>query len=155
MSFQIHSLPPSRFDVLFTLSNSELEKYRATKMIADSKPGYPCRVSLADAEIGETVILVNYEHQPADTPFKASHAIFIRENAKQSFPEVGMVPELFDTRLISIRAFNDKHFIVSADVVDGSHLTDSIPAILQDARVEYLHLHNAKLGCFLARVTRA
>ena len=155
MSFQIHALPPAQFKPLFALSDSELTKVRAARMIVDGKPGYPCRVSLADAEIGETVILVNFEHQSADSPFKAAHAIFVRENAEQAFPDIGMVPELFETRLISIRAFDGKHYMVDADVVGGSRLSESIPTILQDTRVAYLHLHNAKLGCFVARVTRA
>ncbi len=155
MSFQIHALPPAQFEPLFALSDSELAKVRATRMIADAKPGYPCRVSLADAEIGETVILVNFEHQSADSPYQATHAIFVRENAEQAFPDVGTVPEVLEVRLISIRAFDDKHYMVDADVVDGSRLSESIPAMLQDPRVAYLHLHNAKRGCFAARVTRA
>ena len=155
MSFQIHALSPAQFEPLFTLSDSELKKVRAARMIVDGKPGYPCRVSLADAEIGETVILVNFEHQSADSPFKAAHAIFVRENAEQAFPDIGMVPEFFETRLISIRAFDEKHYMVNADVVDGFRLTEQIPAMLNDSRCAYLHLHNAKLGCFMAQVTRA
>jgi hypothetical protein len=99
--------------------------------------------------------LVNFEHQSADSPYQATHAIFVRENAEQAFPELGTVPEVLETRLISIRAFDDKHYMVDADVVDGSRLSESIPAMLQDPRVAYLHLHNAKRGCFAARVTRA
>lgn len=155
MSFQIHALCPEQFEPLFALSDDELAKARATRAIADAKPGYPCRVTLADAEIGETVILVNFEHQSADTPYQASHAIYIREHAKQAFPDVGTVPEVLASRLISIRAFDNKHFLVDADVVDGSSLSQSIPAMLQDPGVAYLHLHNARQGCFAARVTRA
>ena len=154
MSFQIHALSPIQFEPFFAMSDSELAKVRAVKKIADAKPGFPCRISLADAEIGETVILLNFEHQPAESPFKAAHAIFVRENAEQAFPEIGVVPELFETRLVSIRAFDDKHYMVDADVVDGSRLSESIPNMLQDKTVAYLHLHNAKLGCFAARVTR-
>jgi len=155
MSFQIHSLPSAQFEPLFSLSSSALAEVRATRMIVDAKPGYPCRVSLADAEIGETIILVNFEHQSAESPYQATHAIFVRENAKQAFPDVGTVPEVLETRLISIRAFDDKHYLVDADVVEGSCLSKSIPAMLQDSSVAYLHLHNAKPGCFAARVTRA
>ena len=155
MSFQIHALPPAQFETLFELPDRELAKVRATRMVVDAKPGYPCRVSLADAEIGETIILVNFKHQTAESPYQATHAIFVRENAEQAFPDVGTVPEALETRLISIRAFDDKHYLVDADVVEGSCLTKSIPAMLQDARVAYLHLHNAKPGCFAARVTRA
>jgi hypothetical protein len=155
MSFQIHALPPVQFEPLFALSDRELAKVRATRMIVNAKPGYPCRVSLADAEIGETIILVNFKHQSAESPYQATHAIFVREYAEQAFPEVGTVPKALETRLISIRAFDDKHYMVDADVVDGSCLSESIPAMLQDPRVAYLHLHNAKPGCFAARVTRA
>jgi len=155
MSFQIHALSPAQFEPLFALSDRELAKVRATRMIADGKPGYPCRVSLVDAEIGETVILVNFEHQSADSPFKSAHAIFVRENAEQVFPDIGVVPELFETRLISIRAFDDKHYMVNADVVDGFRLAEQIPVMLSDSRCAYLHLHNAKLGCFIAQVSPA
>jgi Protein of unknown function (DUF1203) len=155
MSFQIHALSPNQFEPLFAMSDSGLAKIRAARKIVDTKPGYPCRVSLADAEIGETVMLLNFEHQSADTPFKAAHAIFIRENAEQAFPEIGVVPAFFESRLVSIRAFDDRDYMVDADVVDGSRLSESIPAMLQDTKVAYLHLHNAKLGCFAARVTRA
>ena len=109
MSFQIHALSPVQFEPLFTLSNHELAKLRASRMIVESKPGYPCRVSLADAEIGETIILVNFKHQSGESPFQATHAIYVRENTKQASPDVGMVPEALETRLISIRAFDDKH----------------------------------------------
>jgi hypothetical protein len=40
-------------------------------------------------------------------------------------------------------AFDDKHYMVDADVVEGSRLSVSIPAMLQDPGVAYLHLHNA------------
>lgn len=155
MSFQIHALSPAPFEPLFAMSDAELAKVLATRMIADAKPGYPCRVSLADAEIGESVILVNFEHQPADSPYRASHAIFIREHAEQAFPNVGTVPAALATRLISVRAFDDQHYLVNADVVDGSGLSGSLRSMLQNADVAYLHLHHAKPGCFAARVTRA
>ncbi len=155
MSFQIHALSPAPFAPLFAMSDDELRNLRATRMTVDAKPGYPCRVSLADADIGETVILVNFEHQPADSPYRASHAIFVREHAGQAFPAAGSVPGALASRLISVRAFDDKHFLVNADVVDGSRLSESIPAMFQDPEVAYLHLHHAKPGCFAARVTRA
>ena len=155
MSFQIHALPPEQFEPLFSLSDKKLAKVRASRRIVDAKPGYPCRISLADAEIGETVVLVNFIHQSADTPYQASHAIFIRESAEQAFPGVAVVPEVLSTRLISARAFDDSHQMVDAEVVDGSCLSETIAAMLQNPVVEYLHLHNARQGCFAARVTRA
>ncbi|MDH3647761.1 MAG: DUF1203 domain-containing protein [Gammaproteobacteria bacterium] len=154
MSFQIHALPRSQFEPLFSLSDNELAEINAARMRVDCKPGYPCRVSLADAEIDETVILMNFEHQPGESPYKSAHAIFVRDNAEQAFPGVGVVPEVLATRLISIRAFDRDHNMLDADVVDGTDLGESIPTMLEDQQVAYLHLHNAKRGCFAARVTR-
>ena len=155
MSFQIHALPAAGFAPLFALSDSELAKRRATRMVVDAMPGYPCRVSLVDAAIGETVILINYQHQANESPYRASHAIFVREHAEQAFPAAGTVPDLLKRRLISMRAFDKRHHMIDADVVDGRRLAESIPAMLQDPGVAYLHLHNAKPGCFAAEVRRA
>jgi len=155
VSFQIHSLSPDQFAPLFRQSNETLSGVKALKMTVDAHPGYPCRVSLVDAEIGETVLLVNYQHQPAHSPFQSAHAIFVREHAEQAFPEPGTIPGLFLKRLISVRAFNEQHSIINADVVDGARLHDVIPAMMNDPDVGYLHLHNAKLGCYLGRVTRS
>lgn len=155
MAFQIQALPMAEFEPFFALSDSELLEVRAARVVADAKPGFPCRVSLVDAEIGESLILINFEHQPGDSPFRSAHAIFVREHAEQSFPEVDRVPELIESRLMSIRAFDEKDFLVDADVVEGSRLRDVIPEMLEDHAVEYLHLHYAKPGCFAAKVVRA
>ena len=155
MSFQIHALPYERFAPIFELSHAELAKAGAARLIVDAKPGFPCRVSLADAEPGETVVLVNFEHQPANSPYRSSHAIFVRENADQAFPDVGEVPRVLESRVISMRAFDGKHYMIGADVVEGSELREAIPSMLRNPAVSYLHLHNAKPGCFAASVTRA
>jgi len=155
MSFQIHALPATRFKPLFDLSDSELANMQANRMVADAKPGFPCRISLADAELGEVVILVNFEHQPADSPFRSSHAIFVREQAEQAFPAVGEVPDALTSRLISLRAFDKKHFMIAAEVVEGVLLSEVIPAMFDNPAVSYVHLHHAKQGCYAARVTRA
>ncbi|MDU8913960.1 DUF1203 domain-containing protein [Aestuariicoccus sp. MJ-SS9] len=155
MAFQIQSLPAEAFAPLFDLSDKELTARNARRMIVMSKPGTPCRVSLADADIGETVILLNYRHQKADTPFQASHAIFVRKDAAQAHPAVNEVPEVLQSRLISLRLFNKSHMMIDADVVPGRHLGTAITDAFGDATVSYAHLHYAKPGCFAASVVRA
>ena len=155
MPFQVHALPYGPFARFFELSDAELERAGAARRSVNAKPGFPCRVSLADAEPGETVILLNFEHQPENTPYRASHAIFVRENAQQAFPKPGEVPEVLASRLISMRGFDHRHHMIAADVVEGSTLREAIPEMLGNAEVSYLHLHNAKPGCFAASVTRA
>jgi hypothetical protein len=92
MSFQISGLPLARFAPLFSMSDEALAALQIERRIADRKPGFPCRVSLRDAEPGERVLLLNYAHQPAGTPYRSNHAIFVREGAIEATPEVGEYP---------------------------------------------------------------
>ncbi len=154
MSFIIEGLSPGQFQPYFGMSASELAGHRARKFVVNAKPGFPCRVSLEDAEIGETVILVNYEHQSADSPFNSRHAIYVRENARKPVTTANEIPAMFLSRLVSIRAFDSEHFLAGADVVKGTELEQAIPAMLGRTGTEYIHLHNAMPGCFLAKVTK-
>jgi hypothetical protein len=155
MPFQIHALPADLFSDLFSLSDTELAGKSARRMIVDENPGFPCRVSLADAEIGDIVVLVNYQHQPNDTPYRASHAVFVRQGVEQARPAPGEVPEALASRLMSVRAFDAAHDMIAADVVGGENVGAAIESFFADPGVDYLHLHNAKQGCFAASVTRA
>lgn len=62
MNFRFKPLENSEFSNLFELDSLELEKIGSTKMIMDKFPGFPCRVSLQGAELGEEVILLSYKH---------------------------------------------------------------------------------------------
>ena len=88
-------------------------------MIVYSNPVYKCRVSLKDAEIGETVLLMNFEHLTLPSPYRSSHAIFVRESATQSVPDKKEVPRFLRHRLLSVRAFDISGMMIDADVVDG------------------------------------
>ena len=155
MNFQIKALPETEFASFFEMTDAELAEHQACRQIVNSKPGTPCRVSLADAEIGETVILLNYAHQPEESPYQATHAIFVREGAKQATIAMNEVPEVIRSRLISMRLFNNKHMMVDADVVTGDTLSEMISKAFENTEIDYIHLHNAKPGCFAASVERA
>ena len=155
MPFQITALPASTFAHLFGLSDPELARHGAVRSTADRKPGFPCRVSLEDAEPGETVMLINHEHLPAPSPYHASHAVFVRENATQARPAPNEVPALFRSRLLSVRAYDQADMMLDAEVVEGAELDPVLTAMLANPDVAYLHLHNAKPGCYAARVDRA
>jgi FAD/FMN-containing dehydrogenase len=153
MSFRITGLPAERFAGLFSLSDQELAARGALRRIADGE-GYPCRISLTDAEPGQVLILTHFEHQPADTPYRASHAIYVRAGEK-TYDAVDQVPEQLRRRLLSLRAFDGKGMMVGADVVDGRELEGVIDRLFADQRADYLHVHYAKPGCYAARVDRA
>lgn len=154
MPFQIKPLPAAAFAPLFNLSDADLAARNACRQVVTETPGTPCRVSLQDAEIGETVILLNHMHQPHGGPYQASHAIFVRENAQEAAPAVGMVPEVIRSRLISARFFDRAHCMVHADVVPGEAVAEAITAAFARDEIAYGHLHNAKPGCFAASVHR-
>jgi hypothetical protein len=124
-------------------------------MVADKKPGFPCRVSLADAEPGEEVILVHHEHQTADTPYRASHAVFVRQSANEAKLNVDETPEMLRSRLLSLRAFDGQGMLLTADVADGKLLETTVEEMFRNTRVAYIHIHFAKAGCYAARVDRA
>jgi hypothetical protein len=154
MSFRISALPLARFAPLFSLSDHELAARNVVRRIADRKPGFPCRVSLRDADPGERVLLINYEHQSANSPYRSTHAIYVRENADQATPAVDEVPVMLRMRLLSVRAFDAKGFMLEADLVDGEALESTIERMFANPEAEYIHLHNAKPGCYAARVDR-
>lgn len=152
--FQVVALPAEDFGELLAMSDDDLRANRGRRMTVDRKPGFPCRVSLADAEIGEEVILVDYTHHDADSPYRASGPIFVRANAETAKPAVNEIPEMLQFRLLSVRAYNDQGNMRDACVVEGAELASQIRTFFGDERVAYLHVHNAKPGCFNCKVER-
>jgi hypothetical protein len=155
MSFRITGLSPEPFRHLFDLSNDELAPYGARRYAVDGSPGYPDRIEMRDAEPGESVLLINYTHQPADTPFRSSHAIYVREGAQTAYDAVNEIPEVLRRRVISLRAFDAEHMLADADLADGTALEGLIARLFANPEAAYLHAHYAKPGCYAARIDRA
>jgi len=155
MSFRITGLSPDSFRHLFGLTDDELAKHRARRYVADTKPGYPDRIELRDAELGETVILLNYVHQPANTAYHASHAIFVREGAEAAYDRNNEIPDAMRSRKISLRAFGADHLMVDAELAEGSEIEEVIGRLFADPRVAYIQAHFAKRGCYAARIERS
>jgi hypothetical protein len=154
MVFQIIALHHQQFEDYFLMTDQELSEHRAKRISVENKPGYPCRVSLQDAEVGERILLINYQHQEKGGPYQASHAIFVRENQPQAELEADFVPESIRQRVISLRAFNVDHDMIGADICDGDVISPVLNQMFENSDVSYIHLHNAKPGCFAAKVVR-
>ena len=154
MGFQVSALRVDEFRHLFGLDDESLARHGARRMTVDVKPGYPCRVTLKDADPGESVLLVNYEHLAVNTPYRSTHAVFVREGATTCRPITNRIPEQLTIRLLSIRAFDADGMMVDADVVHGDESEPVIRRLLDNPRVDFLHIHNAKPGCYAARVDR-
>nr|WP_199047093.1 DUF1203 domain-containing protein [Dyella sp. ASV24] len=153
MHFRLSGLPAEPFAELFALPDEALAERRAMRVTADRAHGYPCRISLTDAEPGQSLILLNYEHQPADSPFRSTHAIYIREGETQ-YDCIDEVPDQLRRRLLSVRGFDERGMLRDADVVQGTALEPLIERLFADDGVAYLHIHIARPGCYAARVDR-
>jgi hypothetical protein len=155
MSFRITGLPFQHFEHLYGKSTHELAELAIERYTADARPGFPDRVSLRDADPGETVLLLNYEHQQARTPYRASHAIYVIEGERRRFDAVDEVPPALRPRMLSLRAFDPRGAMIDADLVDGKEVEALIARLFAKPDVEYVHAHYAKRGCYAARIDRA
>jgi len=155
MSFTITGLDKSEFAPLFALSDDELAERGVVRKTADSKPGFPCRITLEDAEPGETLLLLNYESHKAATPFRSSYAIYVREAAQQAAHFVDEIPPVMATRPIALRLFNADGNLVGADLATSGGLKEKIESAFAREDVAYIHAHNAAHGCFAAEIKRA
>jgi hypothetical protein len=154
-AFQISGLAPEPFEALFAMSSAELESRGMQRVVADADVGYPCRVSLEDVAAGTELLLLAYEHQPASTsPYRSGGAIFVRRGARQRVMAPGELPPCVEHRLMSVRAYDASHCMVDAEVCEGAALRGQIERFFDDARVAYLHLHNARRGCYSCRADR-
>lgn len=155
MHFQLVGISHEPFESLFLLSDEQLRERGAVRHVATQNPGFPCRVSLEDAAIGEELLLLPFLHQPAASPYRASGPIYIRRNARQRTLAAGDVPPYVTRRLISVRAYDAGHMMVDATVCEGAVVASELERHFSNGDVAYIHLHNAKRGCFSCRVDRA
>ena len=154
-TFQIHALPLAPFAHLFGMGDAALRAERARRVIADAAPGFPCRVSLSDAAPGETVILVHHEHLAVESPYRASHALYVREGAQEARPAPGAMPDMLARRVLSFRAFDGGGMMRAADIAEGAQAGPVLTRLLELEGVVHVDIHFAAAGCFAARATVA
>jgi hypothetical protein len=154
-SFRLVGLPDADFTALFDLPPEALAQRDIRRVVASERNAFPCRVSLVDAEPGDELLLLPYEHQPAASPYRASGPIFVRRGARQAVSAPDVVPDYVARRLMSWRAYDANHMMVAAEVCEGRDVGAAIARTFDDPTVAYIHLHNARRGCFSCRAERA
>ena len=155
MSFTITGIAPDEFKPLFNLPEEELKSRGIVRKTANAKPGYPCRITLEDAEPGETLLLLNYESHKAETPYRSSYAIFIRENASAAATFTDELPPVMKGRPIALRIFDTNSNLIGADLDVSGDLVDKINNAFTNPQAAYIHAHNAMHGCFAAEIRRS
>ena len=155
MPFIVSGLSPSKFKQLFEYSDKELEVRGMRRCVADADFGYPDRVSMTDVPAGTELILLNYEHQPVPTPFRASGPIFVGRGEGEPVRFENEIPDCLARRPLSLRAYDKAGMMQAGLVVDGSKLEGEIQTLFERSEIAYLHVHYAARGCFAARIDRA
>ena len=153
-NFRIVGLRRAQFEPLFSLNEKELAAKGARRMTATAKPGFPCRIGLVDAEIGETVILLPFTHHDVNSPYRALGPIFVRENATEANLQVNEIPRLVAERTMSVRAYDQDSMMVDGSVVPGPQIKAHIQKLFTDPSIAYIHLHSAGAGCYSCKVER-
>ncbi len=154
MTYRITGIDVASFRHLYGLDAAALAAQSARRVHVDAPNCTPDRVELRDLMPGETALLVNYLHQPAATPYRASHAIFVREGAEAAAVFEDEVPAVMSRRPQSIWAFDAEHEVVYADLAEGSAIALLIRRRLGRGDVAYLQAHYARRECFAATITR-
>ena len=155
MAFRVKGLDPVLFNHLYGLSDNELKAHGAVRYVADAKPGFPERVAMRDAEPGEVLLLLNYEHLAVESPYRSSHAIFVREGEERQYDGVDTVPDVMSRRQLSVRAFDAGGMMVDAALINGSEAAETFRNLLSLPKVGFLHVHNAIRGCYSGMVEHA
>ena len=149
MAYRIEGLDPAAFaDTQALLASG------AVRVTADRAGAYPCRITLEDAEPGESLLLVNHVSADVATPFRASHAIYIREAAGVAAHHIDTVPVLMASRTTSLRGFDADGMIREAALANPGEADAGIRRLLENEDIAHVDIHAAAWGCFLARAER-
>lgn len=149
MAYRIAGLDPC----LFADTESLLAE-GAIRVRADSKPGYPCRVTLEDAEPGESLLLLNHVSHDVATPFRSAYAIYVREGAAAAPEYIDRTPAFFGHRTLGLRAFDADGMLRRASVAAPGEADRALRGLFDHEEIAYIHIHNAGAGCFMARAER-
>lgn len=154
MTYRIRGLDPTPYRHLLGLSDADLVGEGAVRMIVDSKPGFPCRITLDDLEPGATALLVNHVSHEGG-PYHASHAIFVSESASATAEYADSIPPALERRILSLRAFDTSGMMVEAALAQPGEADAVVRGLLANESVDHIDAHNAVRGCFAARIERA
>jgi hypothetical protein len=154
MNYVLRGLEPALFEHLFDLDDAALAERGMRRVRSDAPVGYPCRISLEDAPVGEELLLLPFAHQDGATPYRASGPIFVRRGRTEAARIANELPACLTLRPLSVRAYDAADEMVDAEVVDGREAAPLIGRYLARADIAYLHVHFARRGCFACRIDR-
>lgn len=154
MTYAMTGLAPAPYANLFMLSDTDLAQHGARRVTATASPGFPCRISLQDAEIGETVLLVHHVSHDVPTPYRSAYAIYVRDVAKSAEFRDCLAP-VMQGRTLGLRGFDSAAMLRDARLATPGEAEAAIVSLFDNPEIAYIHAHNAAYGCFIAQIDRA
>jgi Protein of unknown function (DUF1203) len=152
MTYRISGLDPAPYKPLFGLSDEELAAQGIVRMTVTEKPGFPCRITLIDRDIGDSVLLLNHLSHDAANPYRSSHAVFVADGEQAGF--IDEVPPVFANRVLSLRGFDADGMMADALLAQPGEADAAIRKLFDNPAIETIHAHNATRGCFSAKIER-
>lgn len=153
MTYRVVGLDPEPYRPLFGLPDDELAERGIVRMTVTS-PTFPCRVSLTDRALGESVLLVNHVSHDVANPYRATHAIFVTETEQEPAEYVDQVPPVFEPRVLSLRGFDKDGMMAEAILTQPGEADAGIRKLFANPEIVTIHAHNATRGCFSAKIER-
>jgi hypothetical protein len=153
MTYRITGIDPAPYRHLYELSDEELATQGVVRMTVTDTT-FPCRVSLTDRDIGETVLLVNHVSHDVANPYRASHAIFVTQGAEEPAEFIDRVPPVFEPRILSLRGFDKDGMMEEAILAQPGEADVAIRKLFDNPAIDTIHAHNATRGCFAAKIER-
>ena len=154
MTYRIKGLDPAPYKPLYGLSDEELEDKGIVRMTVTEKPSFPCRISLTDRDIGETMLLLNHVSNDVAGPYRTSHAIFVTDGADRAGEYIDEPAPVFAARVLSLRGFDQDGMMIDAVLAQSGEVDAGIRKLFGNPKVASIHAHNATRGCFAAKIER-
>ena len=154
MTYRIRGLDPAQFAGRFAMDDGALAAALSQRLTAQDQGYYPCRVTLEAAKPGEEILLTSFTNHSVDTPYRNTFAIYVRRNAEKAAEFVDRLPPVLRARPIALRGYTGEGALHRAELSLEDDVDAAVRDLLKDEDISYIDAHNAKHGCFAARIER-
>lgn len=151
MGFVIQGLDPVQFEPLFS---KVAAGNGPTLDVVSDHPGWPCRISLDDAPLGSSILLVRYQHAQGQTAYAQSGPVFVTPDHRQAAVYRDQMPPALARRMLSLRAYDTVGAMIDAALLEGHLAPAEISRMFANPAIERIDAHYALRGCFAAHIRR-
>src|SRR5262245_1150963 len=118
MSFRIVPVPVSVAERVRGARADGHGNIDLSPVVADERPGFPCRICLRDAEVGERMLLFSYAPFGKAAPYQTLGPIYVHAEPCRPHAEGG-IPDVLRVRLLALRGYDERDRLQECDLVDG------------------------------------